>query len=755
MSFDSLRAKKKEDRKVYQENGNLLSFEASLSSDEDITLMRVIQSLNPVVVVDESHNAETELSVEMLQNLNPSFILDLTATPRKNSNIISFVDAFELKKESMVKLPVIVYNQYDKTEVISSAIRMQRKLEEEAKKEEKEGGKYIRPIVLFQAQPKNKEDNTTFEKIKEILVKSGIPDNQIKIKTADINEIKGVDLMSKECEVRFIITINALKEGWDCPFAYILASLADKSSAVDVEQILGRILRQPYVMKHKNDLLNMSYVLTASSKFLDTLDNIVKAANPLLGKFKTPHETAPFDKIKVSDYESAFEEAMKIHDKEVQKIIENKAAPTFQNTIEALEFSGDQLGKVGTIFFNLLSSESNDEMMEIAQRIQPKLTEHSNNINLNEELFKRIKAVYDQKENLYLNKEQLRLLDNTYDSFVNSGANLNPADKEKYRNLSAQLSKYTLDFGQNVLRATNAYTMLITDKKDLAGLPQYAIDAAAETAKGKGQTGWIFDLSAPSYVAFMKFAANQEDLAGLPKDAITAAANRAKEAGMEGKWIFGLENPSVMPFLFYNDNRDLRKEIFTAYINRCNNNNEFDNKDVIKELITARKNKAVLLGYKDFADYALEKRMAKTPENVYKLLDQIWVPALKRAKEELSDMQKMVGKKFTIEGSDWRYYSEKVKHQKYNLSDEMLRPYFKAENVRDGIFFVCNELYGIKFNEIKDIPKPHADAEAFVCIDNDGTTELGILYIDLYARPGLKRGGAWCGTCLLYTSRCV
>lgn len=279
LSFDSLRAKKKEDRKVYQENGNLLSFEGSLQVDEDITLMKVIQSLNPVVVVDESHNAETELSVEMLQNLNPSFILDLTATPRKNSNIISFVEAFELKKENMVKLPVIVYNQHDKTEVISSAIKMQRKLESEAKIEEKSGGKYIRPIVLLQAQPKNKEDNTTFEKIKEILIKSGIPEAQIKIKTADINEIKGIDLMSKECPVRYIITINALKEGWDCPFAYVLASLADKSSAVDVEQILGRILRQPYVMKHKSDLLNMSYVLTASSKFLQTLDNIVKGLN--------------------------------------------------------------------------------------------------------------------------------------------------------------------------------------------------------------------------------------------------------------------------------------------------------------------------------------------------------------------------------------------------------------------------------------------------------------------------------------------
>jgi type III restriction enzyme len=279
LSFDSLRAKNKEDRKVYQENGNLQSFGAMLGNEEDISLMRVIQALNPVLIVDESHNAESDLSVEMLTNLNPCFILDLTATPRKNSNIISFVDAMALKKENMVKLPVIVYNHQDKTEVINSALQLQRKLELEAKAEEKNGGRYIRPIVLFQAQPKNAADNTTFEKLKEKLIELKIPAEQIKIKTANINEIKDVDLTAKDCPVRYIITVNALKEGWDCPFAYILASLADKSSAVDVEQILGRVLRQPYVTKHNSALLNLCYVLTASSKFLDTLDNIVKGLN--------------------------------------------------------------------------------------------------------------------------------------------------------------------------------------------------------------------------------------------------------------------------------------------------------------------------------------------------------------------------------------------------------------------------------------------------------------------------------------------
>jgi type III restriction enzyme len=286
LSFDSIRTANKEGRKVFEQNGSLQSFEALLGREEEISLMKVMQYLNPMIVVDESHNAETDLSVDMLKEFNPCFILDLTATPRKNSNIVSFIDALELKNENMVKLPVIVYNHQDKTEVINSALQLQKRLELQAIEEEKKGGKYIRPIVLFQAQPKNgkdflneEEEKSNVQKLKEKLIELKIPAEQIKIKTANINEIKGIDLMSKQCEVRYIITINALKEGWDCPFAYILASLADKSSAVDVEQILGRILRQPYVMKHDFPLLNMSYVLTASSKFLDTLDNIVKGLN--------------------------------------------------------------------------------------------------------------------------------------------------------------------------------------------------------------------------------------------------------------------------------------------------------------------------------------------------------------------------------------------------------------------------------------------------------------------------------------------
>ena len=285
-NFSSLRinSRKKDDRKVFQENGALESFrdvivdeDLVLPDTDETALINVIRSLNPVVIVDESHNAESDLSVEMLNNLNPSLVLDLTATPKENSNIISFVNAMALKKEHMVKLPVVVYNHHKKEEVISSALHLQRQLELLAKEEEKETGKYIRPIILFQAQSNIKgKNNTTFQKIKEQLVKLKIPEEQIKIKVSGIDELKGVDLMAKDCPVRYIITINALKEGWDCPNAYILASLADKSSAVEVEQILGRVLRQPYVSKHKNQLLNLSFVLTASSKFNETLDSIVK-----------------------------------------------------------------------------------------------------------------------------------------------------------------------------------------------------------------------------------------------------------------------------------------------------------------------------------------------------------------------------------------------------------------------------------------------------------------------------------------------
>nr|CBA26573.1 hypothetical protein Csp_E36610 [Curvibacter putative symbiont of Hydra magnipapillata] len=286
MSFDSLKATNKENRKAFQENGYLASFlndesevVEPLEGTDPSALINVMRTLKPIVVVDESHNAESKLSVDMLCNLNPSFIFDLTATPRDNSNIISYVDALRLKKQNMVKLPVIVANQRSQEDVIMAALNMRRQLEEFAKKAEEKGGGYIRPIVLFQAEPKNKDDTTTFEKVREILLDLNIPKEHIAIKTANINELKNVDLMSRDCSVRYIITVNALKEGWDCPFAYVLATLANKSSVVDVTQILGRVLRMPYTRKHSIELLNLSYVFTSSSHFQSTLTQVVEGLN--------------------------------------------------------------------------------------------------------------------------------------------------------------------------------------------------------------------------------------------------------------------------------------------------------------------------------------------------------------------------------------------------------------------------------------------------------------------------------------------
>jgi len=283
MSFDSFRTNNKEGRKVYQENGYLQSFAplvaTQLDGDDEVQLMKVLQAVHPLVVVDESHNATSKLSEQMLNDLQPSLVIDLTATPRENSNIICFTDALELKRNNMVKLPVIVYNHTSKSQVIDSALHLQRRLEVTAMQETK--GNYIRPIVLFQAESRQQgaEDRETFEKVRQTLIDLKIPAEQVKIKTADIDELKGVDLMSPACPVRYIITINALKEGWDCPFAYILASLADKSSAVDVEQIVGRVLRLPHATRNESDILNLSYVLTASAKFQETLDNVVKGLN--------------------------------------------------------------------------------------------------------------------------------------------------------------------------------------------------------------------------------------------------------------------------------------------------------------------------------------------------------------------------------------------------------------------------------------------------------------------------------------------
>ena len=362
-SFSSIRINKlkKDDRKVYEQNGALEPFrdfvdpELVLDETDETALINVIRSLNPVVIVDESHNAESDLSVEMLNNLNPSFVLDLTATPKPNSNIISFVNAMALKKEHMVKLPVIVYNHHKKEEVITSALHLQRQLELHAIEEEKITGKYIRPIILFQAQSNIKgKDNTTYLHIKEQLIKLKIPEEQIKIKVSGLDEIKGIDLGAKDCPVRYIITINALKEGWDCPNAYILASLADKSSAVDVEQILGRVLRQPYVTKHQTSLLNLSFVLSASSKFQATLDNIVKALqNSGFSKDDYYAEEAPEEKL--SDEEILQKELFGGDD-------EKEEQPTDDINITEVDFNPEEELTSGQI------GQTNDIVKKITQK---------------------------------------------------------------------------------------------------------------------------------------------------------------------------------------------------------------------------------------------------------------------------------------------------------------------------------------------------------------------------------------------------
>ncbi|MCL1938374.1 MAG: M3 family metallopeptidase [Candidatus Azobacteroides sp.] len=432
--------------------------------------------------------------------------------------------------------------------------------------------------------------------------------------------------------------------------------------------------------------------------FIIALTMNVQAENPLLSKYNTPHETVFFDKIKITDYEPAFKEAMKSHLIEIQKIQDNQEKPDFQNTIEALEYSGETLRNVSNVFFNLLEAESSDQMMEIAQRIQPELTEHSNNITLNEVLFQRVKTVYEQKKDLNLNLEQAKLLDETYESFVDQGANLSPEDKTKYRELSSQLDVYALNFKQNVLSATNAYGLLLTKESDLAGLPQDIIEAAAQRAQAKGQTGWLFDLSAPSYVAFMK----------------------------------------------YSSNRDLRKELYMAYNTRCVSG-PFDNRENIYGIVNTRLAIAKLMGYPSYADYVLRKRMAKNAQSVFDLLNELQAGFGPPAREDYREVQGFaIGKEkknIEIMPYDWSYYSDQLKDAKFELNDEMIRPYFELENVKKGVFGLATTLYGITLRKNDQIPVYQKEVEAFDVYDKDGKY-LAVLYTDFFPREG-KRQGAW------------
>lgn len=423
--------------------------------------------------------------------------------------------------------------------------------------------------------------------------------------------------------------------------------------------------------------------------------------NPFLAEYTTPFKVPPFDKIKLEHYKEAFLKGMEEQAQEINAIVKQRSAATFENTIVALDQSGKLLSKVSAVFYGQNSANTSDEMQAISLELSPLLSKHRDDIKLNAGLFQRVKFVYDQKSKLNLTKEQAKLLEETYKDFVRGGANLDAAKQAKLRELNSELSMLELTFGQNMLKETNDFQLII-DKK--------------------------------------------EDLSGLPASLIASAADAAKAAKLEGKWLFTLHNPSVMPFLQYADNRALREKIYNGYINRGNNGNKSDNKEVVKKLVTLRLEKAKLMGYKDYASFMLEDRMAKTPEKVYALLDEVWTPALAKAKDELADIKaeiKKEGGNFEPEGWDWRYYFEKAKIAKFNLDENEVRPYLELNNVRDGAFYVANKLYGITFTEIKDIPTPHEEATAFECKDKDGT-HLGVLYMDFFPRES-KRGGAWCG----------
>ena len=426
-----------------------------------------------------------------------------------------------------------------------------------------------------------------------------------------------------------------------------------------------------------------------------------KVGNPFLAEYTTPFEVPPFDQITLEDYKPAFLQGMEEQKKEIEAIVNQSEEPNFENTILALDQSGRLLSKVSSVFFGQNSANTSDEMQALSRELSPLLSKHGDAISLNPALFARVKKVYENQDKLNLNKEQKKLLEETYKDFVRGGANL-PADKqEQLRKLNSEISMLQLTFGQNMLKETNAFQLVIEKK---------------------------------------------EDLSGLPESLIANAAIAAKEAGMEGKWLFTLHNPSVMPFLQYADNRALREKIFKGYINRGNNGNDADNNKVVRDLITKRLEKAKLMGYEDYASFVLEDRMAKTSKNVYDLLDEVWTPALAKAKEELADINaeiKKEGGNFEAEGWDWRYYFEKAKKAKFDLDENQLRPYLKLDNVRDGAFYVANKLYGITFTPIANIPLPHPEAQAFECKDKDGT-HLGVIYFDFFPRAS-KRGGAWCG----------
>lgn len=427
----------------------------------------------------------------------------------------------------------------------------------------------------------------------------------------------------------------------------------------------------------------------------------VDKSNPFFSEFDTPFNVPAFDRIKAKHYIPAFEKGMTDGRKDIENIIKNNETPTFENTIVALDNASELLTNISRVFFEQASANTNDSIQNIEVEISPKLTAFNDEITLNPDLFKRVKYVYENQTRFKLNPEQTFLLENLYKGFIRNGANLNKQDQDSLKKLNQQISVLAVKFSQNILNETNDYKLFV-DKSGIEGLPESVASSAAEAAKA---------------------------------------------AGEEGQWLFTTQKPSIFPFLTYSNNRELRRELFHAYTNRGNNGNESDNNKIFAELVALRAAHAKILGYKTHADYILEPRMAKNPENVFTLLNSLWARAIPVAKNEVKEMQKIIDKEggqFKLEPADWWYYSEKLRKQKYDLNDAELRPYFKLDNVIDGVLKCANKLFGITFIPLNNIPLPHPDAKAFEVKDNDGS-HLGVLYMDFQPRES-KRQGAWCGT---------
>jgi len=423
-----------------------------------------------------------------------------------------------------------------------------------------------------------------------------------------------------------------------------------------------------------------------------------KNENPLLQTFDTPFQTPPFDKIKNEHFQPAIDAAIEEGRKEIDLIIDSKENPTFENTIVALDLAGKNLNRIASIFFNLNAAETSAELQKIAQQVSPMLSEYSNDIMLNEKLFERVKAVYDQKEILNLNTEQTSLLENTFKGFIRNGANLNEKDKKRFREISTELSKLSLDFQEHVLNETNAFELQVTSEEDLAGLPESVCEGAALTAKNKGKEGWIFTLQFPSY----------------------------------------------FPFMQYSEKRELREKLYRAYSRRGNKNNENDNKEIIRKIVNFRLEKARLLGYQTYSEYVLTERMAESPEKVNHFLEKLHAASRPHAEKEykaISDYAQKNGADFKLQRWDWSYYAEKLKQEKYNLSDEMTKPYFKLENVTKGVFDLAHRLYGLKFVENNEIPVYHKDVKTVEVFD-ERNRFMGVLFLDFFPRES-KRNGAW------------